>query len=113
MTDVEKYIAGFEPEVQQRLHTIRNIFFEMMPETKEKISYQIPAIQAGKTYLYFAAFKNHIGFYPIISLPELEEELKPFRAKNAKASLHFKHDQPLPISLIRKIIKFKSEDIIF
>ncbi|MCX6324784.1 MAG: DUF1801 domain-containing protein [Sphingobacteriales bacterium] len=81
MSGVEKYISGFEPDVQQRLHTIRNIFFEMMPETKEKISYQIPAIQAGKTYLYFAAFKNHIGFYPIISLPELEEDLKPFRAK--------------------------------
>jgi uncharacterized protein YdhG (YjbR/CyaY superfamily) len=107
MTDVEKYIAGFEPEVQQRLHTIRNIFFEIMPETKEKISYQIPAIQAGETYLYFAAIKNHIGFYPIISLPELEEDLKPFRANNAKASLHFKHDKPIPVSLIKKIIRYK------
>jgi len=107
MSGVEKYISGFEPDVQQRLHMIRNIFFEMMPETKEKISYQIPAIQAGKTYLYFAAFKNHIGFYPIISLPELEEDLKPFRAKNAKASLHFKHDKPIPVSLIKKIIRYK------
>jgi hypothetical protein len=107
MSGVEKYISGFEPDVQQRLHMIRNIFFEMMPETKEKISYQIPAIQAGKTYLYFAAFKNHIGFYPIISLPELEEDLKPFRANNAKASLHFKHDKPIPVSLIKKIIRYK------
>ena len=39
--NVEKYIAGFEAEVQQRLHAIRNILFEMIPETKEKISYQI------------------------------------------------------------------------
>jgi uncharacterized protein YdhG (YjbR/CyaY superfamily) len=59
--------------VQQRLHAIRNILFEMIPETKEKISYQIPAIQAGKTYLYFAAFEIHIGFCPIILLPNLKK----------------------------------------
>ncbi len=110
MNDVQAYIARCEPEVQDRLNQIRNLFFELHPEITEKISYQIPAYRVGNHPLYFASFKSHIGFYPVYDLPELEERMSPYRAKNAKHSLHFKHNQPLPLDLIRDIIRLKSRD---
>lgn len=110
MNDVQTYIAQYDPNVQVRLNQLRNLFFELLPDTTESISYQIPAYRVGKHTLYFAAFASHIGFYPVYGLPDLEERMMPYRAKKAKHSLHFKHDQPLPMDLIRDIILLKSRD---
>lgn len=109
MNDVQAYIARCEPEIQVRLNQIRDLFFEQHPDITETISYQIPAYRLGKQTLYFAAFASHIGFYPVYGLPELEERMSPYRAKKAKHSLHFKHSQPLPLDLIRDIIRLKSD----
>ncbi len=108
MTDVEKYIQQFDPKVQEKLIALRQIFFEVNPNTVESISYKIPAFKVGKTYLYFAAYEKHIGFYPIYGLESIENELAAYRAKSTKASLHFKFDVPLPFELIKKIIELKS-----
>ena len=105
MSDVEIYISQFDPLVQERLKRIRQLFFEVLPGTIEKISYQIPAYKVGKRTLYFAAYKNHIGFYPIYELTGLQYEMAAYKAKNTKASLHFPHHQPLPTALIKKIIQ--------
>lgn len=109
MTAVETYIQQFEPDVQEKLHALRKVFLEVLPHTVESIRYQMPAYKVGKHHLYFAAYKNHIGFYPVYGLPEIEEDMLPYRAKNTKDSLHFKFHQPLPIALIKKIIILKSK----
>ena len=109
MNEVEKYIAQFEPEIQSKLKILRQLFFEVLPDTKESIRYKIPAFKVGNHYLYFAAYKKHIGFYPVYGLTEIEEEVSNYRAKKTKDSLHFMFDKPLPIELIKKIITIKSK----
>ncbi len=109
MTDVEKYIQQFEPDVQEKLSTIRQLFFEVLPNTKESIRYKMPAFKVGNYHLYFAAYKKHIGFYPVYGLPEIENDLSEYRAKKTKDSLHFMLDKPLPIALIKEIITLKSK----
>jgi uncharacterized protein YdhG (YjbR/CyaY superfamily) len=109
MNEVEKYIQQFEPDTQERLNALRQLFFEVLADTEESIRYKMPAFEVGKHHLYFAAYKKHIGFYPVYGLAEIEEEISEYRAKNTKDSLHFKLDRPLPIELIKKIIKLKSK----
>jgi uncharacterized protein YdhG (YjbR/CyaY superfamily) len=109
MNEVENYIAQFEPDIQSRLKILRQLFSEVSPHTKESIRYKIPAFKVGNHFLYFAAYKKHIGFYPVYGLSEIEEEVTKYRAKKTKDSLHFMHDNPLPIELIKKIIKLKSK----
>jgi len=108
MNEVEQYISQFEPEIQERLNVLRKLFFEVLPETKESIRYKMPAFTVGKYHLYFAAYKHHIGFYPVYGLTEIENEILEYRAKKTKDSLHFSHDKPLPVDLVKKIIKSKS-----
>lgn len=108
MNEIDEYISQFEPEIQDRLLVIRGLFFEVLPETKESIRYNMPAYTVGNFYLYFAAYKNHIGFYPVTGLKELHDEILMYKAKNTKDSMHFPHSKPLPLTLIRKIILLKS-----
>ena len=61
---IDEYIAQFSPEVQEKLKEIRKIVKEIAPDAQEKISYQMPAFTLNGNLVYFAAFKNHIGFYP-------------------------------------------------
>ena len=109
MNEVEEYISQFEPEILARLEILRKLFFEVLPDIEESILYKIPAFKVGKYHLYFAAYKKHIGFYPVYGLTEIEDEFSEYKAKNTKDSLHFSHDKPLPIDLLKKIIKLKSK----
>ncbi len=107
MNEVNQYIAQFDEDIKVRLETLRQLFFEIIPGIKESIRYNMPAYKVGKHYLYFAAYKKHIGFYPVYGLAEIEDEIDLYRAKKTKDSLHFPHDKPLPVNLVKKIIKSK------
>jgi uncharacterized protein YdhG (YjbR/CyaY superfamily) len=109
MNEVENYISQFEPEIQSRLEILRQLFFEVLPDTEESIRYKMPAFKVGKHHLYFAAYKKHIGLYPVYGLTEIEEEVSKYRAKKTKDCLHLMLDKPLPIDLIKKIITLKSK----
>src|SRR5262245_38193962 len=63
---VDAYIAGFEPEVQAVLQKVREVVHAAAPQAVEVISYQMPALKLNGILVYFAAFKQHIGFYPPI-----------------------------------------------
>lgn len=109
MNEVENYISQFDPEIQTKLKILRELFFEVLPDTEESIRYKMPAFKVGKHHLYLAAYKSHIGFYPVYGLTEIEDEVSKYRAKKTKDSLHFMHDKALPIDLIKKIIVLKSK----
>ena len=109
MTEVEKYIQQFDPDVQEKLNILRQLFFEVLPDTEESIRYKMPAFKVGKNYLYFAAYKKHIGFYPVYGFTEIEDNISEYRAKKTKDSLHFMLDKPLPVELIKDIIQLKSK----
>lgn len=105
-SSIDQYIAEFNPDIQERLTSIREIFHTLIPNCDEKISYAIPSFQVGSSRLYFAGFKHHIGFYPVHNFKELQSNLIPYLAKGTKGTLHFPHSQPLPTELIKKIIQY-------
>lgn len=104
MTPVELYLSKFDAPAQAMLNEFRNIFIELYPEIEECISYNMPPYRNNNYTLYFAGYKNHVGFYPIGRGTELESELELYRAKNAKDTLHFSYTNPLPTDLIKKVI---------
>ncbi|NQX48646.1 DUF1801 domain-containing protein [Paenibacillus tritici] len=103
---VDQYIASCAPEVQEILQTLRKVIREAAPEAEEKISYQMPTWFLHKNLVHFAAFKNHIGFYPDPSgIEAFKEELS--RYKGAKGSVQFPIGEPLPYELITRIVQFR------
>lgn len=103
---IDEYILQFSPEVQEILKTLRKVIREAAPEAVEKISYQMPAFALHGNLVYFAAFKNHIGFYPTASgVAAFKNELSVY--KGGKGSVQFPIEKPLPYELISKIVKFK------
>lgn len=110
MDEVEKYILQFPEEVQWILRNIRSIIKKNAPEAEGLISYGIPGYKLNKKPLvYFAALKNHIGFYATPSgHTEFKEELSPY--KQGKGSVQFPNKEPFPYELIEKIVKFRIEE---
>lgn len=108
-TSISEYIAAAPPEVQETLEAIRSVIREAAPEAAEKISYQMPTFELNGNLVHFAAFKKHIGFYPVPSgIEAFAEELSPY--KSAKGSVQFPLDKPMPYDLIRRIVEFRVEE---
>ncbi|HSW57929.1 MAG TPA: DUF1801 domain-containing protein [Dehalococcoidales bacterium] len=106
---IDEYIQTFPPEIRLLLEQIRQIIREAAPEAKETISYQMPTFRLNGNLVHFAAFKNHIGFYPTPSGTEkFQKELLPF--KSGKGSIQFPLDKPIPFDLIKKIVLFRIEE---
>jgi uncharacterized protein YdhG (YjbR/CyaY superfamily) len=103
---IDEYIAGFPSEVQEILQKIRMTIREAAPAAEEKISYQMPTFFLKGNLVHFAAFKEHIGFYPVPSgIEKFKKELSVY--KQGKGSVQFPLDQPMPFDLISKIVKFR------
>lgn len=103
---IDEYISQFPPEVQEKLKTLRAVIKEAAPNAEEKISYQMPTFFLQGNLVHFAAYKNHIGFYPTPSgMDAFKSELSKY--KGAKGSVQFPIDQPLPYELISEMVKFR------
>lgn len=107
--NVDDYIALQKPEVQPLLEKIRQTIKTAAPSAQEVISYAMPAYKQNGMLVYFAAFKNHIGFY---ALPTGHEKFKNKLAeyKQGKGSVQFPINEPIPLDLIAKIVKFRIEE---
>lgn len=107
MSDIETYIQQFPDEVQEILQTIRKLINDNAPGANEHFAYGMTAFKLYKKPLvYFAAFKNHIGFYATPSgHTEFQEELSKYR--HGKGSVQFPLDKPIPYKLIERIVKFR------
>jgi len=110
MNEVEEYISGFPPEVQERLKKMRKIIHELAPEASERICMGIPTYDLnGKWLVHFAGFKKHIGFYPQPEGVEaFREQLKDF--KTSKGTIQFPLNKPLPEKLIEDIVKYRVKE---
>ena len=103
---VDQYIAAFPADVKTRMQQIRKTIKAAAPKADELISYQMPGYKYFGMLVYFAAFKNHIGFYPGAGgILEFYKKLSSF--KSAKGSVQFPHDRPIPYDIISKIVKFR------
>jgi uncharacterized protein YdhG (YjbR/CyaY superfamily) len=103
---IDEYISGFPQEIQAILQKIRKTIKEAAPEAQEAISYQMPTFKLKGNLVHFAAFTNHIGFYPVPSgIEKFKTELSIY--KQGKGSVQFPLDKPIPYDLIRKIVEFR------
>ena len=103
---IDEYIAMFPKETQTILEEIRATIKAAAPEAVEKISYQMPTFALKGNLVHFAAWKNHIGFYPAPSgIQAFKNETS--RYEGSKGTLQFPIDEPLPLGLIRRIVKYR------
>ena len=103
---IDEYILKFPPEIQEILKMMRQVIKEAAPEAEEKISYQMPTFTLHGNLVHFAAFKNHIGFYPTPSGTDVfKKELAEYKV--GKGSIQFPIEKPLPYELISRIVKFR------
>jgi len=107
---IDEYIKAFPKDVQSILEKIRQTIRKAAPEAVEAISYQIPTFKLnGKNLVHFAAFKNHVGFYPTPSGTEaFRKELSPYKA--GKGSVRLPIGKPIPYDLVRKIVMFRMKE---
>jgi len=103
---IDEYISSYPEDVAQILTQIRSVIRESAPGAKEKISYQMPTFYLNGNLVHFAAFTNHIGFYPTPSgIEAFKDEIA--RYKWSKGAVQFPIDQPMPYELIRRIVQFR------
>jgi uncharacterized protein YdhG (YjbR/CyaY superfamily) len=101
---VDDYIASHPPEVQAILTKIRELIHAAVPEATESVRYGMPAVALGDGYrLYFAAWKRHVGLYPIATLTEpLEGEL--MRYRSGKDTVRFPLATPIPYPVVERLV---------
>ena len=105
--NIDEYIQGFPEETQKILQQLRAAIKKAAPKSEEVISYAMPAFKQNGVLVYFAAYKNHIGFYPTSSgIEAFKDELSKY--KSSKGAVQFPIDKPLPLTLISKIVKFRA-----
>jgi uncharacterized protein YdhG (YjbR/CyaY superfamily) len=105
-TTIDEYIGTFPKDIQAKLEQVRATVKEAAPGATEVISYGIPAFKLSGMVVWFGAHTNHIGFYPRGSgIEAFQKELSGY--KNAKGSVQFPFDKPLPLDLITRMVKFR------
>lgn len=107
--NIDSYIASFPGETQKLLQQVRATVKKAASKAEEKISYGMPAFALNGNLVYFAAFKNHIGFYALpTGHAAFKKELSVY--KSEKGSVQFPLDEPLPLALISKLVKFRVKE---
>lgn len=108
---IDQYHEAFPPEVRERMQTIRDVIRRAAPNAEETISYQIPCFKYRGYLIYYSAYAKHIS----ISSPWSEELLKEFAKelhglKVSRAAIQFPNNEPLPLRLIERIVKFRIKE---
>jgi uncharacterized protein YdhG (YjbR/CyaY superfamily) len=105
-SDINEYIARYPDNVQKILQKIRMTIRKAAPGAEEAIKYQIPTFTLNGNLIHFAAYKNHIGFYPAPrGAQAFKSELS--RYEGGKGTVRFPLDEPIPVALISRIVKFR------
>jgi len=108
-SSIDEYISLFPKDVQTSLESLRLTIRKAAPKSEETISYQMPTFKLNGNLVHFAAYKNHIGFYPAPSGVEtFKKELSKY--KNSKGAVQFPIDEKLPLNLISKIVKYRVKE---
>lgn len=106
--NVDEYIKNSPVATQNHLKSIRKVVTELAPDAKETISYGIPTLKLNGNLIHFAGYEHHIGFYPGSEAIEMfKKDLSKYNT--SKGTVQFPLDKPMPLSLIKKITKFRIE----
>jgi len=107
--DTDAYIAGYPKETQKNLKLLRATIKKAAPQAEEIISYGMPAYKWNGMLVYFAAYEKHIGFYPGSSgIAAFKKELASY--KTSKGTVQFPVDEPVPLPLVARIVKFRLKE---
>jgi uncharacterized protein YdhG (YjbR/CyaY superfamily) len=107
--NIDDYVATFPENVQHKLMELRSAIKESAPEAEEAISYGMPAFKLNGILVWFAAHKKHIGFYPTHSgILGFEEKLSTY--KHSKGAVQFPIDKPIPLEMVREIVRFRVKE---
>jgi uncharacterized protein YdhG (YjbR/CyaY superfamily) len=106
---IDEYISAFSKTVQDILQELRQAIRESAPNAEESISYQMPTFRFNGNLVHFAAFKNHIGFYPTPSgINAFKEELVSY--KTSKGAVQFPLNKPIPFDLVKKMVEYRVKE---
>ena len=106
---IDEYIADFPSYVQEVLEEVRDAIKKAAPDATETISYAIPTFVLHGNLVHFAAFEKHIGFYPApTGMEAFKKDFEPY--KTGKGSVQFPIDEPMPLKLITKIVKYRVKE---
>lgn len=109
---IDEYISRFSGVAAERLKEIRLTIQKALPESEEVISYSMPAYRyRGKIAVYFAGYERHVGFYPTASCMRAFEK-KLTNHVHSKGAVQFRHDERLPLSLIREMVLFRKKELL-
>ena len=111
LSTIDDHIASCPPEVRPKLEKLRRAIRSAAPAAEEAVAYRMPAFKLnGRPLVYFAAFKDHIGFFPTPSpIPVFKKELAEY--KTSKGTIQFPLDRPIPFGLVREIVRFRVKEI--
>jgi uncharacterized protein YdhG (YjbR/CyaY superfamily) len=109
-TNVDDYISSFPKETQKLLKQVRSTIKKAAPKAEESISYGMPAYKLnGKPLVYFGGYEHHIGFYATpTGHSAFKKELSKY--KEGKGSVQFPVDEPMPLDLVAKIVRFRVKE---
>ena len=106
---IDSYIQKFPPDVQEKLKALRKTIQAAAPEAEEGMGYGVPCFNLNGKLVYFAAFKNHVGFYPTESgITAFKKELQSF--DTAKGTVKFPLAEPIPFDLVKRIVKCRVKE---
>jgi uncharacterized protein YdhG (YjbR/CyaY superfamily) len=105
-SNVDEYISLHPEPIRKGLNLLRKTIKQAAPDAEETISYNMPAYKLNGMLVFFAAMKNHFGFYPTASPMKIfQEKLKKY--ETSKGAIRFPFDKPLPLKLVSDIVKWK------
>jgi uncharacterized protein YdhG (YjbR/CyaY superfamily) len=104
--NIDQYIQTLPPNIQSILQQLRQTIQQAAPQAQQVISYQMPAFKQNGILVWFAAFKNHIGFFPTPEgIEAFKEKLSAY--KTSKGTIQFPLDQPIPYELVKEIVQYR------
>lgn len=110
---IDEYIEGFPRDTRDILEQVRETIKATVPQAEETISYSMPAFKLNDRYLiYFAGYKKHIGMYPVpAGNKSFEKDFSAYKT-SGKGTIQFPLDKPMPITMIKKIVKFRVAEVL-
>lgn len=106
---IDQYISEAPQDVQEKLRALRTVIKTEVPDAQERIAYGMPTFSQNGNLVHFAAFKNHIGFFPAPSgIENFKEQLAKY--KTSKGTVQFPLNEDIPMDLVREIVRFRLQE---
>ena len=109
---IRAYIAALPPEARRHLKQLRDAVRSAAPEASDGFSYRIPGLRLdGRPLLWYAGFKQHSSLYPIGPATIRAAGVKPGRYETSKGTIRFPHEKPIPVSLVKRLVKARIAEL--